>query len=315
MSAVLSHKQIVKRQVLSAICVLLSTWCCSCASSTAINSSPANSQVKETPTIALAKQEVVSQPKQESAADSQTLSARDRGAEAFESAINLSNGRRFETRTIEKLLTKTKFSIGADYPHLVGDHSAAARTFNQAAYALVASDINPYLKDKRDLEKEKRSHWKEVEEYHNISHKVIFASDKVVSVLFYADGYLWGAAHGYHYPLVLNYDLKRGRMLKLADLFKPGSKYLQTIASYCLDDLSRQLDMTPEQIQGWSGRATPTLKNYRAWVLTPKGLVIIFEEYQVTSYTGGEPKVLIPYERLSDIINSRGVLASLAATE
>jgi len=311
MKAVLSHKQKVKRQVLSPICVVLLAWCCSCASSTAVNSSPANSQAKETPPIASTKQEVVSQPKQESAADSQTLSALDRGTEAFESVINLSNEWRFETRTIEKQLTRTKFSIAVDYPQLVGDQSAAARTFNQAASALVASDINPYLKDNRDLEKEKHSHWKDVEEYHNISHKVIFASDEIISVLFYANGYSWGAAHGYHYPLVLNYDLKRGRVLKLAGLFKPGSKYLQTIASYCLDDLSRQLDMTPEQIQERSGRATPTLKNYRAWVLTPKGLVIVFEEYQVTSYAGGEPKVLIPYKRLRDIINPRGVLASL----
>ncbi|HEY1404564.1 MAG TPA: hypothetical protein VGB05_10590, partial [Pyrinomonadaceae bacterium] len=163
--------------------------------------------------------------------------------------------------------------INADYPQLDGDRSTAARNFNEVAHAIVARDIRPYLKDRRDLEKEKHAHWRDVEEYHNVSHKVIFASDEVISVLFYVAGYSWGAAHGYHYPLVLNYDLKRGRVLKLADLFKRGSKYLHIIAGHCLDDLSRQPGMTREQLQGWSGGASPTLKNYRAWILTPGGLV------------------------------------------
>ncbi|HEX8130808.1 MAG TPA: DUF3298 domain-containing protein [Pyrinomonadaceae bacterium] len=313
MSARRGHKRKVARQLLPAgVALLLLAFCCSCASLTTSPSSPAPPQAKETPAQAASGQKVASQFRPTSAGCVQTFSARDRGTDAFESFINFSPERQFETRTIEKQLTRTKFAIKADYPQLVGDRSAAARKFNQAAETLVDGDIEPYLTDKRDLEKERREHWKDVEEYHTISHKVIFASDEVISVLFYAYGYSWGAAHGYHYPLVLNYDLQRGRVLKLADLFPPGSKYLQTIADYCLRDLSCQLGITPQEVQGWSGGAMPTPKNYQAWVLTPKGLVIIFEEYQVTSYAGGEPKVLIPYERLRDIINPRGVLASLA---
>lgn len=297
--------------------LLFAAWGCggaACASSTAVNAPPANARAaEETPAHVLTKTEPANSSRQEPA-DTKTLSARDRGTDAFESVINLSGGRQFETRTIERHSTKKRFSLAVEYPQLAGDDSAAAQNFNREALRLVNRDIQPYLEDKRDLEKEKHPHWKNVEEYHNISHKVIFASDEVISVLFYAEGYSWGAAHGYHYPLVLNYDLKRGRVLKLADLFKPDSKPLQTMERYCLEDLSRQLDRTPEQIQAWSGRTKPTPENYRAWVLTPQGLVIIFEEYQVTSYTGGEPKVMIAYSRLKDIINTQGVLASLSAS-
>lgn len=297
--------------------LLLAAWCCggvaACASSNAVNSPPATTSrgVEETPANVSTKPEVANASRQ-APADTETLSPLDRGTDAFKSVVNLSGVRQLETRTIERDLKKKRFSLGVEYPQLTGDESSAARKFNREALSLVNRDIQPYLEDRRDLEKEKNPHWKDVEEYHNISHKVIFATDEVISVLFYADGYSWGAAHGYHYPLVLNYDLKRGRVLKLTDLFKPNSKPLQIIERYCLEDLSRQLDRTPEQIREWSGRTKPKPENYRAWVLTPQGLVIIFEEYQVTSYAGGEPKVLLAYTRLSDIINPRGVLASLA---
>lgn len=301
--------------------LLFAAWCCycgggvACASSTAVvNSPPANARAEETPANnASTKPEVASQnpSRRKPAADTETLSALDRGTDAFESVINLREGRQFETRTIERHFTGKLFSLAAHYPHLAGDESSAAQNFNREALALVKRDIRPYLQDKRDIEKERHPHWKDIEEDHSISHKVIFATDEVISVLFYAYGYSWGAAHGYHYPLVLNYDLKRGRVLKLADLFKPGAKYLQTIERYCLEDLSCQLERTPKEIQEWSGRTKPKPENYVAWVLVPKGLVIIFEEYQVTSYAGGEPKVLIPYARLGDIIEPRGVLAAL----
>lgn len=299
--------------------LLLAAWCCccggvaACASSNADNAPPArNARAEEATSANVSTKPEVANSSRQAPADTETLSPLDRGTDAFKSVVALSGGRQFETRTIKHNSTKKRFSLNAQYPQLTGDDSSAAQKFNREALSLVRQDIQPYLKDERDLAKEKHPHWKDVEEYHNISHKVIFATEEVISVLFYADGYSWGAAHGYHYPFVLNYDLKRGRVLKLTDLFKPNSKPLQIIERYCLEDLSRQLDRTPEQIREWSGRTKPKPENYRAWVLTPKGLVIIFEEYQVTSYAGGEPKVLLAYTRLSDIINPHGVLASMA---
>jgi hypothetical protein len=49
--------------------------------------------------------------------------------------------------------------------------------------------------------------------------------------------------------------------------------------------------------------------------LSHRAVVLIFEEYQVVSYADGEPKVLIPFERLREIIDPRGPLARLAAHE
>lgn len=289
--------------------------CCACATPQQVEIAPAAaSRLAEMPDPTRAAPEAggaASGPN----AGSETLPARANGAEAFESVVRLSGGRRFEERTFEKRLTRNEFRIAADYPQLAGDKSRAAAKFNREVDALVRAEIAPLLPDTPDREKDKNPHFGDAEEYHSVTHKVIFATDEVVSVLFYVDGYRWGAAHGFHYPRVLNYDLKRGRVLKLADLFRPGSEYLETLSRICREDLSRQLTKHFTEVDSWAEGADPTPENYGAWVLTPRGLVVIFKEYQVASYAEGEPKVLIPYARLKEIINPRGVLAALAAPE
>jgi len=50
-------------------------------------------------------------------------------------------------------------------------------------------------------------------------------------------GYSAGAAHPNSYTDVINFDLHNGKQLKLADLFKPGAKYLTVLSAYCVQDL------------------------------------------------------------------------------
>ena len=38
-----------------------------------------------------------------------------------------------------------------------------------------------------------------------MTHTVTFATDELISVLFYVDGYVMGAAHPFHYSHSLNY--------------------------------------------------------------------------------------------------------------
>jgi hypothetical protein len=252
---------------------------------------------------------------QEPAAYAPPFPARRRGGDAFEPFVNLSGGRRFESRAVERRPARKDLKVSADYPVLVGDDGPAAREFNRRARALVMGDVTQYLEDGPDHEKEKNDHFKDAGEFHNVSHKVVFASDEVVSVIFYATGYSWGAAHGYHYPLTLNFDLKAGRELKLARLFKPGSDYTRRLARLCEEDLRRQLPhgYLHGELTGTTDRLKPADKSFDAWAVTPGGLVFIFAEYEVASYSAGEPKVLVPFGSLRDIIDPRGALADFAA--
>lgn len=248
--------------------------------------------------------------------DAAPFPALKRGDEAFEPFVKLSGGRGLSAREVARKSARKDFKVSADYPVLLGDAGPAAREFNRRARAFVIDDVTPYLDAGRDAEKEGDPRWKDVEEYHDVHHKVVYASDELVSVLFYVEGYNWGAGHGYHKPVTLNFDLKAGREVKLAQLFKPGSDYLPFVAKLCAEDLRRQFaSKFPDGLGFFADGFKPEEKNFDAWVVTRDGLVFIFEEYQVVAYADGEPKVLIPFRTLQEITDPRGPLARLAGSQ
>jgi hypothetical protein len=127
----------------------------------------------------------------------------------------------------------------------------------------------------------------------------------IYSLKFTMAGYFDGAAHPYHYNKTLNYDLEAGQQLRLADLFLPDADPLPLIAEICKTELSKR-DIA---FDSFSTGADPTDENYRNWNITPDGLLITFDEYQVAPYAAGPQTVLIPYSQLSAIIKPDGPLA------
>ena len=120
---------------------------------------------------------------------------------------------------------------------------------------------------------------------------------------FYADG----AAHPGLNSMTLNYDLGQGKELALADLFLPNANYLEAISKYSIAELSEQ----PFFDSSSSNGAQPTPENYRNWNITPNGLMITFDEYQVAPYAAGPQQVRVPYSELRDLINPQGPLVQV----
>ncbi len=228
-----------------------------------------------------------------------------------EGNIYLSDGLRVETTTINKQHTRNKFSARAEYPRLVSDKGksdARVLDFNEAVRSFIYKEMSWSLIDARDREKEKREHWRDVEEYHHVRYEVSYASDDFISIVFTAEGYSWGAAHGYEYPLVINYDLRRNKILKPASFFKPRSDYLRLLSSYCKESLSQRhgAKFLDEQY------IEPKAKYYENISVTDKGLLIMLGECNVLPCSAGSQSVLVPFEVLKDRLNPRSPVARLA---
>lgn len=223
----------------------------------------------------------------------------------------MSDGRAFESRPLALRPARKDLELSAEYPVLVGDEGPAAQKFNRLVRDLAAGEMRPLLRDRSDPDDDKQR-MEGVHMKRRISHKVVYASDELVSVLFYVTGYSTPSAHGYHYFVTFNFDMKAGRKLELEELFEPGSRYLKAIARACVEDLDRQFP--PGYATRGGTRPAAKADNYPAWVVTPAGLVFIFEEYDLVAYAEGEPKVLIPFERLKEMMRPEGALASLAAS-
>ena len=136
-----------------------------------------------------------------------------------------------------------------------------------------------------------------------MTHTVTFATDELISVLFYVDGYVTGAAHPFHYSHSLNYDTGTVQMMALDDLFRPDADYLAVLSRYSLDDLERQ------GVLEWEEGALPLPENFQRWNITPQGLLISFDAYTIAPYAAGPQSVLIPYEVLTNVAGPEGPLA------
>jgi hypothetical protein len=189
--------------------------------------------------------------------------------------------------------------------------------FNSLARGLAVKKISEFKKDmaERAAESEAPLSDSDMRSDLLIGHKVALANDNLVSISFDIGGYASGAAHPYSYSEVINYDLKSGKVLKLADLFQPSSNYLKVISTYCHDDLKKQgkaQGPDAELPADWLQRGTaPKMANYKSWTISRKGLDIVFDSYQVGPYAVGPQFVSIPYSALKDVILPEGPLGQL----
>ena len=230
-----------------------------------------------------------------------------------EEPINLSGGAEIIAKSIKESNKKLKYEIDVEYPQLMGLLSPGFEKFNHEASRVALRDVSEFKKnlaeDKKDEDAADQSSMPASSL--DIGYTVAVANDDVISVLFDIGTYYRGAAHPLSSSLVLNFDVKNRKLLKLADVFKPGSKYLQTISSFSIKDLKKQ-----NQAQGADAMlddqtiehgAAASEENYQSWTITRKGLGITFDAYQVGPYAAGPQYVLVPYAVLKDMIDSGGV--------
>lgn len=221
-------------------------------------------------------------------------------------------------RVLPKLIKETNkekhYTVDAEYPQIEGD--TRFDKFNREARSLVTKDVAAFKTAETATEGEPavETPAETQDSTLDIGYDIRYATDDLISVEFGEGEYSRGAAHPNSATAVLNYDVKNGKKLALADLFSPNSKYLNVISAYSIKELKdrskKENDSLPvEMIQ--SG-ASPRADNYKAVAITKKGLWITFDPYQVGPHAAGPQYVMVPYSALKDIIKPDGPLATLA---
>jgi hypothetical protein len=227
---------------------------------------------------------------------------------AFEQMIYFANTQ-IAIREYKESIKAKKATLSAEYPELSGNANAAG--FNQIAKARVMRSLAEFRRDLAGLTAADIK-LSETGNYIDVAYGVEYADDDLISVNFVE--YLFtGGAHPNSGNFALTYDLKNGRELKLGDLFKPGSRYLTTIADYAIRDLKERKDPDNGENLGFAqdifeDGAKPTADNYRNWNVTKKGLLITFPPYQVAAYAFGPQTVIVPFSQLKDIARANGAL-------
>lgn len=196
------------------------------------------------------------------------------------------------------------YTLETNSPVLEGSDDPRVVEFNRQAAFIVQELVDEFKAGFEYLPVEQLS----AGSFFQVTFMQLAPAGDILSIQFGVDAYADGAAHPYHLTRTLNFDLERGEVLLLAELFLPDVDYLTFIADFCKAELAtREIGFD----QGFASGADPLPENYRNWNLTYEGLLIIFDEYQVASYAAGMQQVLIPYQELSALIDPAGPLVQL----
>jgi hypothetical protein len=136
-------------------------------------------------------------------------------------------------------------------------------------------------------------------------YKLLSPPGNLLSLKFSIMIYIEGSAHPGTHTRTVTYDLEAGSDVSLAQLFVSGSDYLTPIANYCI----AQLKTRNIGFEAFASGADPIPANYGSWNITPQGLMITFDEYQVAAYAAGVQEVVVPYTELQSVIDPHGPLA------
>ncbi len=204
---------------------------------------------------------------------------------------------------ISEILSDPPLTITARFPRIDAPGDARYAALNRASEALVRDAVKSFRDDVTNpaFKPEPSVPGSFIE----VTYDVLFGANGLVSYLFTMHYYLSGAAHPNQASFSLNYDLSRGKILALTDIFVSNSNYLAALVDYSLMDLKRQ------KVLEWGENLTASQDSFQAWNIQPDGLRITFDPYIVAPYAMGPQKVLIPFSALKDYIVPTGPLAPL----
>jgi hypothetical protein len=155
--------------------------------------------------------------------------------------------------------------------------------------------------------------------YFRVDYNVLLGTDGLVSVELFEDAN-WGGAHPSHTYDAVTYDLRAGRELKLADLFKPGSDYEQQLRRHSLAEIDKRAGaIEAEDARAEGRKARPReespvsedqLSSMAAWGMTPRGLMIHYELPHVVAVF---QRNFVPYEAVREHLRPEGPAAPFAS--
>lgn len=230
---------------------------------------------------------------------------------AYEQTVSFTNGTQIMDRRINESVKAKRLELTAEYPELKGSTSAAA--FNQLVKSRVTKELTDFRKQMMDVSAEDIKMLPQGMNYFmDIGYNVEYADNDLISVSFLQSNFTGGAHPNYNY-FTITYDLKNGKEVNLSELFKPGARYLEAVSAYAIKDLQSRKVPDSDENMGlaqdlFAEGATAKAENYQSWNITKKGLMFIFDPYQVGPFAAGSHTVIVPYANLREIARPDGAL-------
>lgn len=210
-------------------------------------------------------------------------------------------GLSFETKSIHEKNDPDFWKADVEYPKLLG----------QGDLGLVNSQIEQtalagFLEFKKNIAEEKvggnwvRPNWERTYSLKYATSTPAIAPQTIG--VYFVEEKDFGGAHPMHAITTEHYNLKSGKKIELANLFT-SKDFLKELSNISRKALLEKLGTFANEQEIRSG-TEPSIENFSAFVITDKGLRLIFNEYQVAAYAAGIQEVTIAWSELSPILNT-----------
>lgn len=199
-------------------------------------------------------------------------------------------------------------SMQLSYPQFVGKPlSQAQQSINQTIKSFIQQQSQSFIAtDIKNNQTATPNTTKHATNLLQIKNMVTTSNSKILSIRFSAMTAFWYAAHPSTKYVSFNFDPTTGKTIALSSLFKPGSNYLQSIATFIRPELFKQLYPDIKTVDPKSFESTilnqgtaPTAANYAVWNIYKNSLMLTFQPYQIAAYVYGAPTILVPLQQIS----------------
>ena len=110
-----------------------------------------------------------------------------------------------------------------------------------------------------------------------------------------------GGAHGIHATIVKTYDLANKKVLMLKDVFKPD--FEKTLNAALEKAIREKFNMKPEEPLN-THLFDNTIAYTTNFCLTKKGILFLYNPYEIAAYALGEIDLFIPFDELKSVLIS-----------
>jgi hypothetical protein len=213
-------------------------------------------------------------------------------------AIRFGDGLTIVTNEVKLKSERLRYNIDVRYPQIIGTDDVQIAQLNERIKNLTSREyerpLYPTQAELHYFQMQQPSGFNLV----NMDYEIGIATRSFLSIYFQFNNYSITSAHWSQYGLTFNYDLSSKKELKLSDIFKPGSKYLEFISDYCQIELSSK---GSEAIL-YSG-LMPEARNFERWLITSNGIRFKFDECKVYRCAAGAQTVQIPFAAMDHLLN------------
>jgi hypothetical protein len=192
------------------------------------------------------------------------------------------------------------FTITASIPAIVGVDEPRVKAFNDLNYSIFQLFVDELKNSLVEMPVDPITKGSSLD----IQYTLVSPPGDIISIRYLITGYADGAIDSFHNTYTLNFNIETGRVVEIEKLFLSGTNYLQILSDYCRTELSSR-NISPE-ISAFG--VEPTVENYQRWNIAADGLMITFDESQISTTASGPQSVIVPYDKLKGVIDPQGVL-------